>query len=271
MKHCDLGAIDGPIVLFGGPYSNLHALEALTARARGWGLGPDQMICTGDVVAYGGSANGTVSRMMQSRIPTVAGNCEIQLASGADECGCGFAAGSACDLLSAGWFAHASAQVTTAQRGWMAALPDIITFDHHGARYGVIHGGVTDVARFLWSTSPDSDLLTEWNAAEDAVGPLAHIVCGHSGIAFVRDLNRGRWINAGVIGMPPHDGTQQTQFMWLEAGQLTLHRLRYDAQAAARAMVDAGLIQGYHRALLSGYWPSEEVLPPALRAVSLSG
>jgi hypothetical protein len=41
--------------------------------------------------------------------------------------------------------------------------------------------------------------------------------------------------------------------------------LSYDVDSAVKDMKDAGLTQGYHRALSSGVWPSEDVLPQALR------
>ena len=43
---------------------------------------------------------------------------------------------------------------------------------------------------------------------------------------------------------------------------------RYDAQGAADDMAQAGLPQGYRDGLLSGYWPSEDVLPADLRVPS---
>ena len=56
-------------------------------------------------------------------LPLIAGNCEENLAAGALDCGCGFAEGTACDLLSRAWYAHADRQVTKAHRAWMAGLP----------------------------------------------------------------------------------------------------------------------------------------------------
>jgi predicted phosphodiesterase len=265
MKQCDLGTIDAPLVLFGGVYSNLQALEALFAQAAG-----RQMICTGDVVAYCGQPFEAVEAIRATKCHVVAGNCEQQLAAGAEDCGCGFEEGTACDLLSAGWFGYASAQVTADQRAWMSGLCNVITFTHHGARYGVLHGGATDIARFIWSVSAEEVFSEEWTAAEAIAGPLDHIICGHSGIAFQRGTAKGRWINAGVIGMPPHDGAQQTQYAILEEGEITFHRLSYDVSAAIVAMENAGLTQGYHQALDSGYWPSEDVLPSSLRISSAS-
>lgn len=259
MRHCDLGVIDGPVTLFGGPYSNLQAVEALARRRRG------RAICTGDLVAYCAAPEATVAAVRAMGAAVVAGNCERQLAAGALDCGCGFADGSACDLLSAGWYGYASAHVGAATRAWMDALPDVLTFAHAGRRFAVIHGGLTDIARFLWPVSPEAGFAEEIAVVETAVGPVDAIVAGHCGMAFSRRIGRHEWINAGVIGMPPNDGRWETEFAVLERGALRFERLGYDHAGAAAQMRAAGLTQGYDRALESGYWPSEEVLPEALR------
>lgn len=264
-KHVDLGVLDGPVLLFGGPYSNLQATEAVL---RACAAASATAICTGDTVAYCGDPVATVAALRDVGCPVVAGNCERQLAQDADDCGCGFDEGSACDLLSGTWYAYARAQVSASDRAWMAACPDIISFAHLGARYAVIHGGVSDVARFIWPTSAELVFASEWDLIEATVGPVDHVVAGHSGIPFVRRLARGQWINAGVVGMPPHDGARQTRYALLQSGQVKVHKLDYDTGAAQAAMARAGLTQGYHGALQSGYWPSEDILPDALRVSS---
>ncbi len=268
LRHLDLGQLDGPVLLFGGPYSNVQATRAVLGQARRRGATP---VCTGDVVAYCARPAETVAAIRASGCAVLAGNCEIQLASGAPDCGCGFEDGSACDLLSVGWYGFASARIGAEARAWMAGLPDVLSFSHCGTRYGVVHGAVSDVARFLWSTSPEAELEREWDTLERAIGPVGGIVAGHSGIAFTRPLRRGRWINAGVVGMPPHDGQARTRFAMLEDGAVTLHALGYDVAAAVADMAAAGLTQGYDRALQTGYWPSEDVLPPDLRLSCASG
>ncbi|WP_299378312.1 metallophosphoesterase family protein [uncultured Tateyamaria sp.] len=255
----------GPVVLFGGPYSNLQATRAVLEVAQARGAVP---ICTGDVVAYCGRPQETIAAIRDAGCAVVAGNCELQLARGALDCGCGFEDGSACDLLSVAWYAYASARVQEADRAWMADMPDILSFEHGGRRYAVLHGALSDVARFLWSTSPASEFETEWDLVEQAIGPVTCIVAGHSGIPFVRHLSRGDWINAGVVGMPPHDGTARTRYAVLEDGQVSLHALDYDVDAAVADMQAAGLIHGYDKALKTGYWPSEDVLPSELRVSS---
>jgi predicted phosphodiesterase len=270
MKHRDLGVLDGPLLIFGGPYSNAQATAALIGQAHALGIAPDHMICTGDILAYCGAPLRTLSLVRALGCPVVAGNCEIQLGQGAPDCGCGYAEGSACDLLSAGWYAHADRMLDPGARQWMAGLPDILSFTHQGARYGVIHGGATDVARFIWPGSPASVFAQEFAAVARAIGPVDHLIAGHCGVPFLKETDQGRWINAGVIGMPPHDGRQQTRFAVLDGGDIQIRRLQYDAEAAAADMRAAGLPEGYRRGLLSGYWPSEDVLPPALRIPSLA-
>ena len=268
--HRNLGVIDGPVLLFGGPYSNLQATQALLARAADLGIADQHVICTGDVVAYCGDPVATVAALRARDIVVVAGNCEQQLGQGALECGCGFEKGTTCDLLSAGWFSVADQCVGAQDRAWMAACPDVVSFYHQGARYGVIHGGVSDVARFIWPTTPDAVLEAEWALLEAQIGPVDTVIAGHCGIPFLRRTQHGRWINAGAVGMPPHDGAQQTRYAVLDGGDVLFHHLRYDVEGAFSAMVAAGLTQGYHTALRSGYWPSEDVLPEDLRSPSFA-
>ncbi|QGX98135.1 metallophosphoesterase [Roseovarius faecimaris] len=270
MKLRDLGESDAALLLFGGPYSNLQALDALFEVAGRLGIPPERMICTGDLVAYCADPAEVVARVRAAGIAVVAGNCEKQLAAYEQTCGCGFEAGSACDLLSAGWYAHADARLGAEERAWMGGLPDVISFGHHGRRMAVIHGGISDVSRFLWPTSPDGDFQEEIDIIQSLVSHTSCIFAGHSGLPFTRRIGEVDWINAGAIGLPPHNGAPQTRYALLQDGRITLHKLEYDHDAAARAMRQAGLTQGYDRALISGYWPSEDVLPPDLRRDALS-
>lgn len=260
-------ALEAPWLVFGGPYSNLQATEAVLAEAARRGIPPARVLCTGDVVAYGADARATAELVMASGIRVVMGTCEEQLGADAGNCGCGFAPGTACDALSGAWYAHARRQVTPAQRAWMAALPRrlVLTLPD-GRRLAAIHGGAHAINRFLFPSAPDP-VLAEEIAAAGCDGVLA----GHSGIPFVRRLGRGLWLNAGAVGMPAHDGTPRGWFAVLtpEAGRLRveLRPLAYPHAVAAAAMRAAGLPDGYAAALSSGIWPSEDVLPRAERAL----
>lgn len=252
--------MSGEITVFGGPYSNIQALDAVLGVARG------TLICTSDLVAYCGAPNAVIDRIRSHEIHVVAGNCEKQLAADALDCGCGFEDGTTCDVLSAAWYDFANKNVERDARTWMATLPDIVSFTQHGRKTAIIHGGVTDVSRFLWSVSDDEDFFEELDALNIVLGDIDIVISGHSGIAFERTIAGVHWINAGVIGMPPHDASPNTEFLRIASdGRARIESLSYDVDAAVRDMHTAGLTQGYHTALQSGIWPSEDVLPKQLR------
>lgn len=265
MNILDLGLLSGEVLVFGGPLSNLQATEAVLAEARQRRLAPGQVICTGDVVGYCAQPAATVAAIRAAGCPVVAGNAERQLAAGAADCGCGFAEGSACDIASGAWFAHAGAELGPADLDWMQALPDMALFSHAGRRYAVVHGGLTDIARFVFPSSPEAVFEEEINAVTAAAGPVDAVIAGHCGIPFERVIGGVHWINAGVIGMPPHDGRRATRFVVLREDGAHIERLRYDWHGARDAMRAAGLVQGYDTALDSGIWPSEDILPAAMR------
>jgi predicted phosphodiesterase len=259
-------AADGPLLVFGGPYSNLQATQAILAEAARRGIPSQRVICTGDVVAYGADAAACCDLIMASGIWVIAGNCEENLAAGALDCGCGFEEGTACDLLSRAWYAHANRQVTAAHRAWMAGLPyRLIIRLPDGRSLAVLHGGARDISCFIFASAEHKDL-----ADEIAATGCDGVIAGHCGIPFVRQVGPGVWINAGAVGMPADDGTPRIWYALLTPDKAGLSvetlPLQYDHAAAAAAMRKAGLPEGYAAALGSGLWPSCDVLPPAERA-----
>ncbi|MEM6823534.1 MAG: metallophosphoesterase family protein [Pseudomonadota bacterium] len=266
VKVCDLGEIEGEVIGFGGVHSNLQALEALISIANG-----RTAICTGDVVAYCGDPCAVVAALREAAWAVVAGNCERHIAVDAETCGCGFSEGSVCDINARAWFAHAKGALDSRDRAWMGELPDIATFFAHGQRWAVLHGGATAINRFLWPGSPEAAFVEEAALLRDLVGPVDAVLAGHSGIAFQRRVAGLTWINAGSIGLPPHDGGRATRYAVIGPHGVRLAELSYDAEAAAHAMRAVGLSQGYDKTLLTGWWPSEEILPPELRRFAAMG
>ncbi|MEL6644026.1 MAG: metallophosphoesterase family protein [Pseudomonadota bacterium] len=266
MLH-DIGELTGDVLIYGGPYSNLQATEALFDLADARGIAVGNRICTGDVVAYCADPAAAWEAVLARGGHIVAGNCERQIAEGAEGCGCGFEDGTACDLMSRGWYPRAAQAFAgdAAARAAMGALPDVIVFAHQGRRCAVIHGGVTDIARFVWPVSDVAVFEAEIQALEAVAGPVDMVFAGHAGVPFQRQVGDLLWVNAGVIGMPPHDGAPDTRVVVLGEAGLVVERLSYDWRAAQAAMEAAGLPQGYHAALESGWWPSEEVLPVEMR------
>lgn len=265
MQIKDMGALDGPVLLYGGPYFNLEATTALFDAADRLGIRPESRICTGDVVGYCADGPKTVDAVRRLGGTVVAGNCEKQLSGGGADCGCGFDEGSVCADFSVGWYGFAQKTMSLGDCNWMGQRPDLAVFTHQGRRYGVIHGGVTDISRFVWSTSPKSVFENEIACLRNLIGEIDGVIAGHSGIAFSRWVDGVHWINPGVIGMPPNNGTPATEYAVLKGGQVSFCRLLYNAKGASQSMVQAGQCFGYESSLLTGFWPSEDVLPDDLR------
>lgn len=262
---CDLGILEGPVLLFGGPCSNLHATEALIATARERGIPPQRMICTGDVCAYAAEPEETAQAIRALGCPVVAGNCEKSVGADADDCACDFEAGTACDIFSGQWFAHAKRETSPESKSWMLARPDRVLFEQAGRRYAVIHGGASQINAFIWPVDHPEKFAAEIAILESEYGALDGVICGHSGVPFAKTIGGVLWVNAGSIGLPPHDGDPRTAYAILYQGDVTLHRLSYDHEGAAQAMEAAGLTSGYQHSLRTGWWPSEDSFPGAMR------
>ncbi len=252
----------GAILVFGGCYSNLEATEAVLQEAARLNIPANRVICTGDVVAYGADALATARLIRESGVHVIMGNCEESLGAGAENCGCGFAEGSACDQLSVAWYAHADAQLDASSRAWMRALPRRIDLRIAGQTLAVVHGTVDRINQFLFA----SDNEAEFRRQLDLSG-CDGIVAGHCGLPFTRRVDGRLWHNAGAIGMPANDGTTRSWYSLIqptEAGLSITHRpLAFDHGKAAEKMRAAGLPHGYADALLTGLWPSCDVLPAA--------
>jgi len=259
-----LGAYSSPVLVFGGPYSNAHATEALLQVAEQHGIGSENIICTGDVVAYAGDPALTTDLVMQSGMHVLMGNCEESFGFEGEDCGCGFDQGSACDLLSRQWYAHANDQLNDRHRRWMRTLPRQLRFEMAGLELAMIHGGVADISRWIFESTSTETKYSEIQEIEKS-GAVDIVIGGHCGLPFFDDMGDKLWLNAGVIGMPANDGTPKTWYIILSPGNggvgVELHGLDYDHPAAATRMNELKLAGAYAHTLTSGLWPNMDVLP----------
>src|SRR5690606_21315614 len=109
-----------PLLVFGGPYSNLQATEALRRRAETLGIPARNVICTGDIVAYCAAPEETAQFIAAWGCHVIQGNCEQQLAVAAEDCACNFEEGTECAALAKGWYPFANAMISSEMRTWMA-------------------------------------------------------------------------------------------------------------------------------------------------------
>ena len=260
-----LGELSQTVLLFGGAVGNLQALAAMRQKAEELNIPPARTICLGDLAAYFADAEATTQAVRDWGVVVVAGNCEQSFAADDDDCGCGFAAGSVCDLLSREWHARSRQQLSADHKKWMRALPDSVRFVWRGIRFMAAHGAPSSVNKFVFPSTPVADKAAEIKATGDDA-----VIVGHSGIPFAQQTAAGWWLNPGSIGLPANDGTPDGWYALLQEADgrrcCRFCRLAYPWQDAQKAMLAHGINNGYTRALASGLWPSMDVLPPAERA-----
>lgn len=259
-----LGSFNAPLLIFGGPYGNRQALDALLAAADTLGIPASHMLCTGDLAAYAAEPQAVADRIRDAGIAVVMGNVEESLGADAGDCGCGFTSGSECDVMAAHWYRYAAKAVDQETKRWMRDLPRRIDLSLNDVPIAAIHGGVDQINRFVFPATPVSE-----KAAEIDIAGVDMVIGGHSGLPFTETIGHQLWHNAGVIGLPANDGTPRVWYSVLtphaEGISVELRALSYDHAGAAAAIRAADLPQAYADALETGFWPNDDIMPDADR------
>ena len=271
--YTDLGILTGPVLLFGGVYSNLQALQALKAAAEKHGILHSNIICTGDTPGYCADPEACLDIVENWGVQAIAGNVETNLVNGTDDCGCGFGDGSRCDMFAKLWYTFAATNVSEKNLAYMANLPDMLRFEYAGKKVVVLHGSPENQSEFVWKSTP-KEVKQKYAEAVDA----DVVIGGHCGLPFTdtlssADLSRAEqienresfWLNPGVIGMPANDATPRTWYAILNdepALSVTFHELHYNhAAAKSRMLDDRRLPVSYAATLSTGIWDNTEIMP----------
>nr|WP_273446413.1 arsenosugar biosynthesis-associated peroxidase-like protein [Neolewinella agarilytica] len=178
-----LGSLSGPLLIFGGAYSNLEALTALRAEAERKGIPPENVICCGDTPGYCADPAACLDLIEDWGIHAIAGNVETNLVNGTDDCGCGFGDGSRCDMFARLWYNYAANNVTARNLEYMAGLPDLLRFTYAGREVVVLHGSPRNQSEFVWR-STDADQKAQFCAAAGA----EVVIGGHCGLPFAEEI-----------------------------------------------------------------------------------
>jgi predicted phosphodiesterase len=255
----NIGELKGPLLVFGGVYSNLQSLERLMLLAKEHGIAPGNIICTGDVVGYCAEPEAVVEQVKNWGIHCIAGNVELQLRDGEEDCGCDFNDGSRCDLFSRQWYPYAQSTLSAAAIDWMHKLPHHLQFHYAGLRGRVVHGSTTEVSGYVFASTPWSEKAKQLEIAEADL-----ILAGHAGLPFSQQEAGRHWLNAGVIGMPANDSTTRVWYLILNDDHDFTYQhqsFEYDHQLTAARMRKQGLPNAYALTLETGLWDNCEILP----------
>lgn len=250
------------IALLSDIHGNLPAVEAVINDIASNGV--DEVYCLGDLVGYGPDPGGVVDLVRDTGIPTVLGNYDDGVANLRDHCGCHYTTDQARADGEAS-FVFTKAALTGSQLSWLAQLPLELRLDHEGLQMLLTHGSPRKLNEYLLPDRPDRQLL---RLAEEAD---ADVVCvGHVHIPYHRSMaaadgRRVHYVSSGSAGKPK-DGDPRA--CWVElalapeepvhriaadddaAGPIAetdiwlgtiVHRVEYDIERVATAMLDAGL------------------------------
>jgi len=262
--------VEGPysrIAVFGGIYNNHLALAELLEDATR--RGAEAIYCLGDLGGFGPSPEKVPPLLLQGGVLAIQGNYEESLASGREDCNCGYT-----DPRD-NHFAEISYRYTERHcspgfKAWMGTLPRRRRVRVGRRELLLVHGSPRRVNEFLFqSTSPVPflEVLLDQNECDG-------ILCTHTGLQWHRRLPSGRdVVNVGVIGRPANDGNTHVWYALLEAREdglaVELVPLAYDHPGLAAEMRREGLPEEFVETILTGWWTTcLEILPARERAAS---
>ncbi|WP_298766295.1 metallophosphoesterase family protein [uncultured Polaribacter sp.] len=256
----NLSKISGKMLLFGGVYSNLQALEALKQIAEKEQITPENCICTGDIVGYCAQPEETVQLFKLWGAKSIVGNVEIQLRANAADCGCDFREGSRCDDFSQQWYPYAQSKLSENSLDFLKTLPNYINFTYANKNVSVVHGSYFNVSEFIFKSTDWHIKKPNFSATKSDV-----IVAGHCGLPFNNLHENKIWLNPGVIGMPANDGNPDVWYVILDDEKdvfnFTHKTLTYNYKLTSKLMQNGLLPKEYSRTIVTGIWDNTEILP----------
>lgn len=248
------------VALFGGVYNNYLALKQLLAECER--IGVDAIFCLGDIGGFGPFPDLCYPLLQDGKIWSIAGNYDISLAEGKEDCGCGYT-----DPRD-NHFAQISYDYTfqntsTQNKAWLGTLPRFDRFHLGPLRVHLCHGSPRQTNEFLWESTSPNHLLGKFTVDCDA----DVICCTHTGIKWYRVLPEGQhFVNVGVIGRPENDGQTNVWFTLLGYSDQAFHceflPLLYDHEKLALDMSSEGLPEEFIATIQTGWWTTcMEILP----------
>jgi calcineurin-like phosphoesterase family protein len=269
----DATPVEGPyqrIAVFGGVYNNRFGLTALLDDAARRGV--EAVYCLGDLGGFGPQPEEIWPLMLRGGVQAIQGNYEESLASGREDCNCGYT-DPRDNHFAAISYRYTARGCSPGFKAWMGRLPRRRRVRVGSRELLLVHGSPRRINEFLFrSTAPDPflEVLLDQNRCDG-------VLCTHTGLHWHRRLPSGRdVVNVGVIGRPANDGDTRVWYALLtaraeDAGGLgvELVPLAYDHQALAAAMRRESLPEEFVTTIRTGWWTTcLEILPARERAAS---
>ena len=252
------------IAAFGGVYANPYALRALADDSRARGC--EEFFCLGDLGGFGAECDAVAPLLAELGATTIAGNYDVAIGRGDDDCGCGYA-DERDNRYAQVMYDYTKAHTSPAFAAWMAELPGELRREIEGVDVHMVHGSPLAINDFLWESLDDDELAARVRASRAQL-----LLCTHTGIAWQREVEGTLIVNVGAVGRPANDGRTETWYAVIDLCDGAVERvelvpLRYDWRAQAASMRAAGLPEPFAETIETGWWTTcLEVVPPRERA-----
>ncbi|MDO8962896.1 MAG: metallophosphoesterase family protein [Coriobacteriia bacterium] len=230
------------IALFSDIHGNTAALDAVLGDMDACGI--TERYCLGDLVGYGPDPAGVVDRIRSLGVPTIMGNYDDGIGNRRGECGCYYATDQARSDGAAS-YAFTEPLIDDERAAWLAALPHEIRLDLKGTRVLLAHGSPRKINEYLLPDRTDEQLVRLAVAADADVVCVGHVHVPYHRVLSAEDGRRIDYVSSGSVGKPK-DGDPRACWVELiigDAGEIdaTFHRVAYDIERVAAAMLAAGL------------------------------
>ena len=250
--------------MFGGVYANPYALRALLDDARERGC--DELYCLGDLGGFGAECDAVWPLLLEHGVTTIAGNYDVAIGRGDDDCGCGYA-DPRDNAFAQVMYDHTRAHTSAPFAAWMAALPGELRGEIGGVDVHMVHGSPLAINDFLWESLPDDELALRARASGGGAAavhahrdPLAAVGRRHAD----RQRRRGR---AARQRRPPRRRLRRDRSRRRHVERVELVALAYDWRAQAASMRAAALPEPFVETIETGWWTTcLEIVPPRERA-----
>jgi putative phosphoesterase len=212
------------ILIVSDIHGNAAALEAIAAQESF-----DEVICLGDIVGYGPEPAACLRWLRKHSARMVQGNHDRALGERVPP-GCT----PAFQWLADATYHIGEAQLTVAERSYLAGLPRSALIRRAGLRLMLVHATPRDP--LYGYREPD---IAAWE--EDLSDVEADLVLvGHTHLQFELQVGARRLVNPGSAGQPK-GGDGRAAYAVLEDGTLRLGRVAYPIEHTISGLAQAGV------------------------------